>query len=97
MPATRRPGSEDLLVRWRGVQIMRCIPKPAVGRGLRTFALVGALSLAVCGQQARPALTNDHIIRMTKDGFGGGVIVTLIDSSHPATNQDCGKAPSLTV
>lgn len=85
----------ELLVRWRGARAMRCATQPIVRRGVWTLALVCALSLAVCGQQARQALTNDDIIKMTKDGFSEGVIVTLIDSSDPAFDVSVSGLTSL--
>ena len=53
-------------------------------RGLWTLFFLCAFTLAVCAQQARPSLTNDDIIKMTKDAFSESVIVTLIESSDPA-------------
>lgn len=53
-------------------------------RGLWTLFFLCAFTLAVCAQQARPPLTNDDIIKMTKDTFSESVIVTLIESNDPA-------------
>jgi hypothetical protein len=53
-------------------------------RGVRNLFFLCALTLAVCAQQARPSLTNDDIIKMTKDAFSESVIITLIESSDPA-------------
>jgi hypothetical protein len=85
----------DFLIHGRRLRAIFCIRRPAVVRELRTLALLCALSLAVCGQETRPALTNRDIAKMTHDGFTDGVIVALIDSSDTTFDVSVSGLTSL--